>query len=452
MTTYDRLRRQLLDRLDSDRIDPADQPDRVRTIVARLVAEYQRDAEIGTEARLRDVGQMATRLVESVTAYGPLTHVLAAPDVEEIFVEGPRVTWMDRTGRLHGLDVPTTEEENRAVIDRLLAPTSRSLDTRNPMVQARVLDGAARLSVAVPPVAEGLSATIRRHTRRRHSLGDLVGTGSLSQPAADLLTLCMQGWSSVLVSGQPGAGKTSLLTALLGAVPSERCVRVCEEIRELTVPLTHGSYYETRPPSASGDAAITLRDLLKFCLGMRCELLVVGEVRGAEAFELTRAVNAGCGFACTVHANSGRDALEAITNAAIMAGENVPESLVRKVFSSAIDLVVHADLHDRGDGGGPRREVREIVAVMPAVAETFATEPIFTRPAGPGTPLQWTGLVPPTLERLARLLPAGRTLRDVLSAVDQRPAITATGDRRTGATVPHPRPARSDPDPLAGVG
>ena len=180
MTTYDRLRRQLLDRLDADRIDPAEQPDRVRTLVARLVAEYQRDAEIGTEARLRDVGQMATRLVESVTAYGPLTHILAAPDVEEIFVEGPRVTWMDRTGRLHGLDVPTTEEENRAVVDRLLAPTSRSLDTRNPMVQARVLDGAARLSVAVPPVAEGLSATIRRHTRRRHSLADLVGSGSLS--------------------------------------------------------------------------------------------------------------------------------------------------------------------------------------------------------------------------------------------------------------------------------
>ncbi|WP_341250910.1 CpaF family protein [Euzebya pacifica] len=424
VTTYDRLRRQLLDRLDADRIDPAEQPDRVRTIVARLVAEYQRDAEIGTEARLRDVGQMATRLVESVTAYGPLTHILAAPDVEEIFVEGPRVTWMDRTGRLHGLDVPTTEEENRAVVDRLLAPTSRSLDTRNPMVQARVLDGAARLSVAVPPVAEGLSATIRRHTRRRHSLADLVGSGSLSQPAADLLTLCMQGWSSVLVSGQPGAGKTSLLTALLGAVPSERCVRVCEEIRELTVPLTHGSYYETRPPSASGESAITLRDLLRFCLGMRCELLVVGEVRGAEAFELTRAVNAGCGFACTVHANSGRDALEAITNAAIMAGENVPESLVRKVFSSAIDLVVHTDLHDRGDGDGPRREVREIVAVMPSVADTFATEPIFTRPAGPGTPLRWTGLVPPSLERLERLLPTGRTLRDVLSP-DGRPAVAA---------------------------
>ena len=229
----------------------------------------------------------------------------------------------------------------------------------------------------------------------------------------------------MLVSGQPGAGKTSLLTALLGAVPSERCVRVCEEIRELTVPLTHGSYYETRPPSASGESAITLRDLLKFCLGMRCELLVVGEVRGAEAFELTRAVNAGCGFACTVHANSGRDALEAITNAAIMAGENVPESLVRKVFSSAIDLVVHTDLHDRGDGAGPRREVREIVAVMPSVADTFATEPIFTRAAGPGTPLRWTGLVPPSLERLERLLPTGRTLRDVLSP-DGRPAVAAS--------------------------
>ena len=420
-TVYDRLRRQLLQQLDRERVDPTESPERARTIVTRQVADYQRGADIGADQRLRDVDGMIRRLLESVIAYGPLTHVLAAPDVEEVFIEGPRVTYLDRTGRLHGLGAPTTEEENRAVIDRLLAPTGRSLDTRNPMVQARVLDGAARLSVAIPPIAEGLSATVRRHSRRRHSLEDLVDRGSLSEGAAALLRLAMRGWASVLVSGQPGAGKTSLLTALLGAVPAERCVRVCEEIRELHVPLTHGSYYETRPPSVSGEAAITMRDLLKFCLGMRCELLVVGEVRGAEAFELTRAVNAGCGFACTVHANSGRDALEAITNAAIMAGENVPESLVRKVFSQSIDLVVHTDLHERGDAGGhgagPRREVREIVAVMPTVTDTFATEPIFTRPAGPGTPMRWTGVVPPGLERLARHLPPGQPLRELLGEV-----------------------------------
>ena len=126
-------------------------------------------------------------------------------------------------------------------------------------------------------------------------------------------------------------------------------------------------------------------------------------------------MNAGCGFACTVHANSARDALDALVNAAIMAGEHVPEALVRKVFSSAIDLVVHVDVQER-DGDGPRREVREIVAVMPPVADVVATEPIFTRPDGPGTPLRWTGIAPPSLDRLQRHLPDGQSLRDVLAA------------------------------------
>lgn len=417
-TAYERLRQTVLSRLDQDRIDPRTSPERVRSLVAQAVGDYQRGAETGDDTRLRDVGEMAERLLAAVVAYGPLTDILGQPDVEEIFIEGSRVTYLDRLGRLHGLEAPTTEAENRAVIERLLTPTTRTLDTHSPIVQARVLDGQARLSAAIPPVAENLSATIRRHSRHRHTLDSLTTSGSTSLEAAALLRIVVQGWSSVLVSGQPGAGKTALLTALLGAAPPGRCVRVCEEIRELSVPLTHGSYYETRPPSPSGDSAITLRDLVRFCLGMRTELLVVGEVRGPEAFELTRAVNAGCGFACTVHANSAQDALEALTNAAVMAGEHVPEAMVRKVFAGSIDLVVHVDLHDRHDGVA-RREVREIVAVMPHGGDVFATEPLFTRPKGAGTPLEWTGVLPPSIVRFERHLPTGTTLRDVLAGQSQ---------------------------------
>jgi pilus assembly protein CpaF len=124
-------------------------------------------------------------------------------------------------------------------------------------------------------------------------------------------------------------------------------------------------------------------------------------------------MNTGVGFACTVHANSGPDAIEALVNAANMAGEHVPEPFVRKVFASSIDLVVHVDLHDRGDAGA-RREVREIVAVMPTVGEVVATEPIFQR-SHPGAPLEWTGVVPPALDRFTRHLPAGTSLRDLLA-------------------------------------
>ena len=156
----------------------------------------------------------------------------------------------------------------------------------------------------------------------------------------------MQLRSRVTVSGEPGAGKTTLLAALLAAAPAGHCVRACEEIRELAVPITHGSYYEVRPPALDGTGEITLRDLVKFVLAMRPDRIVVGEVRGAEAFELSRAVNAGCGFLCTVHANSASEALDALVNAALMAGENVTERIVRKVFSESLDVVVHLDRDD----------------------------------------------------------------------------------------------------------
>jgi pilus assembly protein CpaF len=208
-----------------------------------------------------------------------------------------------------------------------------------------------------------------------------------------------------VISGEPGAGKTTLAAALLAATPPSHCTRCCEEIREIAVPITHGAYYEVRPPALDGTGEITMRELVKFTLAMRPDRIVVGEVRGAEAFELTRAVNAGCGFLCTVHANSAPDALNALVNAALMAGENVTEHIVRKVFSEAIDLVVHVDRDDVPHAdAGIRRQVTEITAVSSSLAEGFTCEPIFVR-RGLGQPLEWTGAVPPRLEgRLARVL------------------------------------------------
>ena len=142
----------------------------------------------------------------------------------------------------------------------------------------------------------------------------------------------------------------------------------------------------------------------------------MGEVRGAEAFELTRAVNAGCGFAGTIHANSARDALSALVNAAIMAGENVTEPVVRRVFASSLDYVVHLDLDEAAAvaaGEGIRRRVVEILAVVPSLHDDFSTEPVFLR-EHLGAPLEWTGVVPAGAERLERCLPAGLTLRAVL--------------------------------------
>jgi pilus assembly protein CpaF len=412
---YDAIRERVLERVERDRLDPGEDLEAVQALVAEAVQAYQRRAHLGSGPALRDPDDMAARILRSITEFGPLTELFARSDVEEIFIEGARVTYLDGSGRLQGLPTPTTDAENRQVVDRLLAATERHLDTASPLVQARVLSGSARLTAAIPPVTDVLSATIRRQTLRRDSLVSLVDRGSLTPQAAGLLWAVMQTQSSVLVSGPPGAGKTSLLSALLAAVPTNHCIRSCEEIRELAVPITHGSFYEARAPGLDGTSEVSLRQLVKFVLAMRPDLIVVGEVRGAEAFELTRAMNAGCGFACTVHANSARDALDALVNAAIMAGENVSERSVRKIFASTLDLVVHCDLDDPGrDNGeqGIRRQVTEIIAVVPALHDDFSTEPLFRR-EHLGAPLEWTGALPPNVALVDRVLPAGLAVRTI---------------------------------------
>jgi pilus assembly protein CpaF len=411
----DIIRRDALGGIERRRLRPAAQIDEVRVEIERAVDDYQRRARLGDEVPLGDPPEMAHRVMRSITELGPLSELLARRDVEEVFVEGARVTYLDSDGRLHGLTEPTTEDENRQIVDRLLAATERQLNAKHPLVQARVLDGTARLTAAIEPVADHLSATVRRYTVRDVTLDALVARDALTTQAADFLWATMQLRSRIAVSGEPGAGKTTLAAALLSAVPTAHCVRSCEEIRELAVPVLHGGYYEVRPAGLDGTGEINLRDLVKFMLAMRPDRIVVGEVRGAEAFELTRAINAGCGFLCTLHANSAHDAVNALVNAALMAGENVTEHIVRRIFVEALDLVVHIDRDDiaRADGH-VRRQVTEIAAVVPSLADGETYEPLFVRD-GLGRRLEWTGVLPPAFEeRVDRVLPEGAGLRRML--------------------------------------
>ncbi len=414
---YERLRRVALEQIDETGIDPATQPKEVRALLEMTVDEYQRKAHLGEGLSLADPVSTVDRLTRSLTGNGPLSELLGRADVEEIFVEGDQVSYIESGGALRALEVPTSESENRQVVEQLISSTDRRLDAANPVAQARILDGGGRLTAVIPPVGDGLSATIRKYALRRQSLDSLVSMGSLTKPAADFLTIAMRASTSILVSGPPGSGKTSFLSALIAASPADHCIRCCEEVRELHVPLVHGSYYEARPPSLDGTGEISLRDLVKVTLAMRPDLIVVGEVRGAEAFELTRAVNAGCGMACTIHANSAADALEALVNAALMAGENIPERVVRKVFSTAIDLVVHLERDNGLSDGGVRRETMEILALVPALHDDFSTETLFVR-SGMGEALEWTGALPHRglAERLHKAAPLGEQLSNVMRA------------------------------------
>jgi pilus assembly protein CpaF len=412
---YHEIRKQALERIDGSGVDPERDTGRLIDLLRATVDDYQRNAQLGEGRSLADPDATLRRLLQSVSSNGPLGELLDRDDVEEIFIEGDRVTYLEAGGLLRGLETPSSELENRQVIERLIAGTDRRLDASNPISQARILDGSARLTAVIPPVADRLSATIRRYALRRETLASLVALGSLTDGAAAFLSAAMSASASVIVSGPPGAGKTSFLSALVAAVPSDHCVRACEEVRELHVPLVHGSYYEARPPSLDGTGEINLRDLVKVTLAMRPDLIVVGEVRGSEAFELTRAVNAGCGMVCTIHANSASDALDALVNAALMAGENIPERVVRKVFASSIDLVVHLDRDVDPNGGGIRRRTVEIRALVPSLHDDFSSEPLYLRERL-SSPLEWTGTLPPDalMRRLERSMPSDTTLAEVM--------------------------------------
>jgi pilus assembly protein CpaF len=415
VNTYERIRTRAAEVCEERRIHPSEQPDAARSLIEELVREHQTTAAAGRAEPLGQPDHMVDRIWRALAEYGPLTGLLSRHDIEEVFIEGDRVSYIEEGGRLLALNEPTSEQENRHIVERLLEGSGRRLDATSAIQQAHVLDGRARLTAVIEPVSQRLSATLRMYTAADESLGSLVRRGVWSPAAAGFLWALAQVRGSVLFAGPTGAGKTTALGAFLRAVPRDQCVRVVEEVRELNVPLSlHSSFYEASGPSLNGERRYTLRDLIKVCLAMRVDMLCVGEVRGGEAFELIRAVNAGGGFSCTIHSHSAQRALTSLVSAAEMSAEEVPDHTLRSIFSEALDVVVYLDRHITKRGGS-MRECREIILVRPLTdgRNTWNTEPLFDRHDGE---LRWTGLMPdPELAaRIERILPEGVTLPMVL--------------------------------------
>lgn len=412
MGTWKLLRGQVLAKVEADAVD-VDDRDRARAVIAGCVREWQDRAHADDEVTpLGDAGAMVDRLVEAVCDLGPLTPLLAdRPDnpVEEVLIRGDQLSYVTCDGRLHRSTAPTSEEELASYVDRLLqqSPVSVSPSAAQPHVSVG-LPGRLRVSVMVPPVVDRLDVAIRRMVLRRPTLAGLVDTGMLPPPAASLLWTLMQTQSRVVVAGDPGAGKTTLLDAMLAAVPARRVVRVCERARELSTPLAAGGY-----AAATNRPGQTLRDVVCWQLRFRPWLLVVGEVLGGEAFDALRPLNAGCGFACTVHANQASDVVDALVRAATFAGEGVADAALRRAWAGHVDVVVFCDV-DEVDGR-LCRQVVEVVCVTVQPDGRVHNIPIFVRPQI-GKPMLWTcEALPDRLAgRLSRVLDEDVPLQAVL--------------------------------------
>lgn len=425
---YEQLRQRALDELHRSGIDPGDR-DQVRALLQRLVDDYQVRATSGGRTRpLADPWAMAERLERSLTQYGPLTPFLdGSLAYEELLVHGDEVTYITADGRLVVHDEPVTTDEVLHVVNKLLATVGAAVDESRPIVQAQVLGGSGRLGVVIPPVADRIDVTLRRYLAKRETFDELIAWDAISPPAADLLTAMLRTPTGLLVTGQPGSGKTTIANALLRAAPPNLRVIACEDTPELSVTHLNGARWRTRAPGPDGLGAVTLRDLVRVALGMRPDVIVVGETRGEEAYELTRAGNAGCGMISTIHANNARQGLNALVSTATMAGPNIAPELVRGVFAQIVDVVVHTARQPEAAAGRrpARRQVMEIVAIpaMQGSETDFTVEPLFVRDDF-GAPLRWTGNpLPGDLEeRLDRVLrPHGLRPTDLLDGSRRLP-------------------------------
>ncbi len=291
-------------------------------------------------------------------ALGHLAPLLADAEVEEIIVIGGQRTFVVRSGTKELVPDVADRSVVRLLAEQLLAGTGRRLDLASPIVSAQLDDG-SRVHITGPPIThpDRLNIQIRRFVVLGGGLDELVRRGSLPETAAELLRQSIGEDRTILVAGAPGAGKTTLVNALLAEVPPERRVVTCEEVFEIQSDLPDLTQMQTRDPGLDGGGAITLRDLVRASLRQRPDRIVVGEVRGPEALDLLLALNAGCAGLTTLHANSARDAIDKLVGYCVLAGENIVVDYVRTAIVAATDIVVFLNRSASG------RHVEEIAAV-----------------------------------------------------------------------------------------
>jgi pilus assembly protein CpaF len=283
-------------------------------------------------------------ICNDVLGYGPLEPLLARDDIADIMVNGAGTTYIEVSGKVQKTGVRFADNSQLMnICQRIVSQVGRRVDESSPICDARLPDG-SRVNVIAPPLAiDGPALTIRKFKRDRLKLDQLVSYGSISPAGRTILEIIGRVRCNIIVSGGTGSGKTTLLNCLSSCVDDDERVITCEDSAELQLQQPHVVRLETRPPNLEGEGQITMRDLVRNCLRMRPERIIVGEVRGAEAFDLLQAMNTGHdGSMGTLHANSPREAISRMESMIMMGGFQLPTKTIREMITGSIDVIVQA--------------------------------------------------------------------------------------------------------------
>lgn len=315
-------------------------PGEMRLAIERMVSQYMSEEKVVIPRNEKEV--LLTRLINESVGLGPLEPLLADPEITEISINGHQEVYIEKKGRLELTDLKFRDEEHlRHIVDRIVAPLGRRIDESSPMVDARLKDG-SRVNAVIPPISlNGTLVSIRKFRKEPYSMEDLMKFGSFDGAMCRFLQAIVEAKMNVLISGGTGSGKTTLLNAVSRSIPSYERVITIEDSAELKLDRSNCIGLEARPPNMEGRGEITIRHLVKNSLRMRPDRIIVGEVRGAEAFDMLQAMNTGHeGSLTTVHANSPQDAFTRLEGMVVMAGMELPSSIIREYIVSALDFIV----------------------------------------------------------------------------------------------------------------
>ena len=310
--------------------------EKIRQIIDEVVANGRLPQGIDPVRLEDDVFNEAMRL-------GPLEDLLDDDSVSEIMVNGPEKVYVERNGKLQLSDCQFSDDASvLAIIERIVAPLGRRIDESQPYVDARLADGSRVNAIIAPLALSGPTITIRKFSRQALTTEDFIRFGTWTSDAAAFMKLCVTLRKNVIVAGGTGSGKTTLLNLLSGFIPPTERIVTVEDAAELRLQQPHVVRLEARPPNIEGKGAVTIRDLVKNCLRMRPDRIIVGECRGGEALDMLQAMNTGHdGSLTTVHANSPRDVISRLETMVLMSGMDLPSRAIREQIASAVDVIIH---------------------------------------------------------------------------------------------------------------